>query len=69
MDVADIRVVPFANGNIDKYGRDYEFTCPNGPEECVGNVLIQCALMQYYESTSFAFIVCLAESRGNWWQE
>jgi hypothetical protein len=66
LDLADIRIIPFGNGNIDKYGRDYDFTCQNGPEECIGNVLYQCALTNYYEAISFAFIACLAENQGNW---
>lgn len=68
-DLADIRIIPFGNGNIDKYGRDYDFNCQNGVKECIGNILYQCALTNYFETASFPFIACLAGSQGNWVEE
>lgn len=64
--IANFKLIPFGNANLDKFGQDYDFTCQNGENECIGNIIHQCALDRFPKELSLPFIVCLEESDKNW---
>ena len=39
-EIIDIDIVPFGQTNVTEDGSgNYTFTCPNGPNECIGNLI------------------------------
>jgi hypothetical protein len=38
-EIVDLEIVPFGQTEVTEVDGNYTFTCPNGPNECTGNLI------------------------------
>lgn len=60
--IADINLYPYGNAQESQSGSQWVFTCQHGSNECVGNLMENCAMNLTSHDVGLAFVLCVEEN-------
>lgn len=63
--ILDLNVIPYGNAHEKQNGTMWEFDCQHGPDECLGNIIEECAMHLYHHNLTLLmpFLVCIEQSQ------
>lgn len=58
---------PFGNAKQNKWGKTIYTNCQHGEDECLGNMIMNCAIDKYdFKTQALPFIVCFEGIETDW---